>query len=131
MLRDEAMSLSDNVCIIYGTTFDQSALAAVGGVAVVVQFADIDHYEQVLHNLHVHLRHLCVVVETIGEVGHELVLESEACAVAIALLVVVHHVTEVAPLHEDHPLRQLARLLQRLAALHHAPFPCSMQYSHR
>lgn len=117
-----------------------------------VEVASIDHLEQVLQDLHVHLRHLRVVVEqrlqllsaddahlaghvrldahfrhvaveTIGEVGHELALEGEARAVVLALLVVVHHVLEAAPLHEGHPLCRLARLFQRLAPLHHAPLP--------
>ena len=39
------------------------------------------------------------------------------------LLVVVNHVFEAAQLHEGHPLRRLASLLQLLAALHHAPLP--------
>ena len=134
------------------TAFEQSAVAAAGGVAVVVEVASIDHLEQVLQDLHVHLRHLRVVVEqrlqllsaddahlaghvrldahlrhvaveAIGEVGHELALEGEARAVVLALLVVMHHVLEASALHEGHPLRRLARLLQRLAALHHAPLP--------
>lgn len=134
------------------TAFEQTAVAAAGGVAVVVEVAGIDHLEQVLQDLHVHLRHLRVVVEqrlqllsaddahlarhvrldahlrhvaveAIGEVGHELALEGKARAVVLALLVVVNHVLEAAPLHEGHPLRRLARLLQRLAPLHHAPLP--------
>ena len=36
-----------------------------------------------------------------------------------ALLVVVHHVLEASALHERHPLRRLAHILQRLAALEH------------
>ena len=134
------------------TAFEQTAVAAAGGVAVVVEVAAIDHLEQVLQDLHVHLRHLRVVVEqrlqllsaddahlarhvrldahlrhvavkAIGEVGHELALEGEPRAVVLALLVVVNHVLEAAPLHEGHPLRRLARLLQRLAPLERPPLP--------
>ncbi len=117
-----------------------------------VEVAPIDHLEQVLQDLHVHLRHLRVVVEqrlqllsaddahharhvgldahlrhvaveAIGEVGHELALEGEARAVVLALLVVVHHVLEATPLHEGHPLCRLARLFQRLAPQERSPFP--------
>ena len=77
-----------------------------------VEIAPIDHLEQVLQDLHVHLRHLRVgveealqlraaddahltghvgldahlrrvAVETVGEVGHELALEGEARAVVL------------------------------------------------
>lgn len=58
-----------------------------------------------------------IAVVAIREVGHKLALEGEARAVVLALLVVVHHVLEAAPLHVCHPLRRLARLLQRLAPL--------------
>ena len=60
--------------------------------------------------------------DTSPEVGHELALEGEAHAVVLALLVVVHHVLEAAPLHERHPLCRLARLLQRLAPQERPPF---------
>ena len=132
--------------------FEQPTVAATGGVAVVVEVALVDHLEQVLQYLHVHpghrrvgveealqlraaddanlARHIRldghlrrVAVEAVGEVGHELALEGEARAVVLALLVVMHHVLEASPLHECHPLRRLARILQRLAALHHAPLP--------
>ena len=60
-----------------------------------------------------HLRR--VAVETVGEVSHELALEGKARALVLALLVVMHHVLEASPLHERHPLRRLAHILQRLA----------------
>ena len=50
-------------------------------------------------------------------------IEGEAHAVVLALLVVVNHVLEASVLHEGHPLRRLARLLQRLAPLERSPFP--------
>ena len=81
-----------------------------------LQLASADDAHLAGHvRLDAHLRH--VSVETIGEVGNELALEGEARAVFLALLVVVHHVLEAAPLHERHPLCRLARLLQRLAPL--------------
>ena len=134
------------------TAVDEPTVATAGGVAVMVEVAPIDHLEQVLQYPHVvehHLRvaveqrlqlasaddaHLAghvrldahfrhVAVEAIGEVGHELALEGEARAVVLALLVVMHHILEASPLHEGHPLCGLARLLKRLAPLHHAPLP--------
>lgn len=134
------------------TAVDEPTVAAAGGVAVVVEVTSLDHLEQVLEYPHVvehHLRvtveqrlqlasaddaHLAghvsldahfrhVAVETIGEVGHELALEGKARAVVLALLVVVNHVLEAAPLHERHPLCRLARLLQRLAPQERPPLP--------
>ena len=126
------------------TAAEQAAVAAAGRVAVVVEAADIDHLEQVLQYLHVHLRHRRVAVEqrlqlpsaddahlarhvrldahlrqvaveAVRKVGHELALEGEPRAVVLALLVVVHHVLEASALHEGHPLCRLSRLLQCLA----------------
>ena len=69
-------------------------------------------------------------------------IEGEAHAVVLALLVVVNHVLEASVLHEGHPLRRLARLLQRHSRASSPTrslsprsitrrSPCSMQYSRR
>ena len=59
---------------------------------------------------------ICLFVSKFVLLPQWFAIEGEAHAVVLALLVVVHHVLEAAPLHERHPLCRLARLLQRLAA---------------
>ena len=66
---------------------------------------------------------ICLFVSKFVLLPQWFAIEGEAHAVVLALLVVVNHVLEAAPLHEGHPLRRLARLLQRLAPLERSPFP--------
>ena len=66
---------------------------------------------------------ICLFVSKFVLLPQWFAIEGEAHAVVLALLVVVNHVLEASVLHEGHPLHRLARLLQRLAALHHAPLP--------
>ena len=66
---------------------------------------------------------ICLFVSKFVLLPQWFAIEGEAHAVVLALLVVVNHVLEAAPLHEGHPLCRLARLLQRLASLERQPFP--------
>ena len=66
---------------------------------------------------------ICLFVSKFVLLPQWFAIEGEAHAVVLALLVVVNHVLEASVLHEGHPLRRLARLLQRLAPLERSPFP--------
>ena len=66
---------------------------------------------------------ICLFVSKFVLLPQWFAIEGEAHAVVLAFLVVVNHVLEASVLHEGHPLRRLTRLIQRLAALHHAPLP--------
>ena len=66
---------------------------------------------------------ICLFVSKFVLLPQWFAIEGEAHAVVLALLVVVNHVFEAAPLHEGHPLRRLARLLQRLAPQERPPLP--------
>ena len=85
---------------------------------------------------------ICLFVSKFVLLPQWFAIEGEAHAVVLALLVVVNHVLEASVLHEGHPLRLLAPLLQRHSRASSPTrrlsprsitrrSPCSMQYSRR